>query len=190
MNNLFIAGAVAAPLIAGATVGGYNYYQDQQVTTNQARVINVAAVTTMEKIAVPRQECWQEKIVKVEKKETGSDSWKVGSTALGAVIGGAIGNQVGSGRGNDAATVAGAAVGGKIGHDVYKDGHKPKRVEHVSYEQKCKTVTDYRTEEKPAGYDVTYEYQGRTFTTHMDTAPQGEFLPVETEVRIKTEAAS
>ncbi len=190
MNNLFIAGAVAAPLIAGATVGGYKYYQTSQADNNRARIITVAAVTKMEKVAVPRQECWQEKVVKVKKKKTESESWKVGATALGAAIGGAIGNQVGHGRGNDAATVAGAAVGGKIGHDIYKDTHKPEKVEQVSYEQKCKTVNDYRTEEKPAGYDVTYEYQGKTYTTHMDEAPQGEYLPVETEVKLKAEAAS
>ncbi len=190
MNNLFIAGAVAAPLIAGATFGGYNYYQEQQEEASRARVISVAAVTTMEKVAVPRQECWQEKIVTAEKKETGKESWKVGSTALGALIGGAIGNQIGSGRGKDAATVAGAVVGGKVGHDVYKEDHKPKTVEKVTYEQRCKTVNDYRTEEKPAGYDVTYEYQGKTYTTHMDDAPQGDYLPVETEVKLKVDAAS
>lgn len=186
MNNLLIAGAIAAPMIAGATaVGGYNLYQEQQIENSRARVISVAEVTTVEKIPVSRQECWKEKVVKVEYKKQGKESWKVGSTAIGALIGGAIGSQIGSGSGKDVATVAGAAIGGKVGHDVYKKDHKPKRIEKVTYEPRCKTVTDYRTEEKAAGYDVTYEYQGKTYTTHMDTAPQGEYLPVQVETEIK-----
>lgn len=193
MSKLLIAGAIAAPLVAGATaVGGYSLYQEQQLENSRARILSVAEVTTLEKIPVSRQECWKEKVVKVEYKKTEDGGWKAGSTLLGAVIGGAIGHQIGDGRGQDVATVAGAAIGGKVGHDVYKDRHQPKRVEKVSYEPRCKTVTDYRTEEKPAGYDVTYEYQGKTYTTHMDEAPQGEYLPVqlETEVRVRADTAS
>ncbi|MGB1581060.1 MAG: hypothetical protein ACPHER_06105, partial [Nevskiales bacterium] len=81
---------------------------------------------------------------------------------------------------------AGAAIGGKIGHDVYKKDHQPKRVENVTYEPRCKTVTDYQSVEKPNGYDVTYEYKGQTYTTHMDEAPQGEYIPVQTEIRLQT----
>ncbi|MDX1496501.1 MAG: glycine zipper 2TM domain-containing protein [Salinisphaeraceae bacterium] len=188
MNNLLIAGAVAAPLIAGSAVGGYALYQDQQEEDNRARIVSVAEVTTVEKVPVSRQECWKEKVVKVEKKETESAGWKLGSTVLGAAIGGAIGHQIGDGRGQDVATVAGAAIGGKIGHDVYKEEHKPKRVEKVTYEPRCKTVTDYKSVEKPNGYDVTYEYKGQTYTTHMDEAPQGEYIPVETEIRLQTKS--
>lgn len=186
MNNLLIAGAVAAPLVAGSAVGGYQLYQNQQAENNRARIIEVAEVTTLEKVPVNRQECWKERVVKVEKKETESAGWKLGSTVLGAAIGGALGNQVGGGRGKDVATVAGAAIGGKIGHDVYKEGHKPERVEKVTYEPRCKTVTDYESVEKPNGFDVTYEYKGQVYTTHMDEAPQGEYIPVQTEVRLQT----
>ena len=191
MNNLLIAGAVAAPLVAGSSaVGGYKLYQDQKAEDSQARIISVAEVTTLEKVPVSREECWKERVVKVEKKETESAGWKLGSTVLGAAIGGAIGHQVGDGRGQDVATVAGAAIGGKIGHDVYKENHKPKRVEKVTYEPRCKTVTDYKQVEKPNGYDVTYEYQGQTYTTHMDEAPQGEYLDVTTEVKLQDRSAS
>lgn len=186
MNNLLIAGVIAAPLVAGSAVGGYALYQDQQEENSRARIVEVAEVTTIEKVPVSRQECWKEKVVKVHYEKQGKESWKVGSTALGALIGGAIGHQIGNGRGQDVATVAGAAIGGKIGHDVYKKDHQPKRVENVTYEPRCKTVTDYQSVEKPNGYDVTYEYKGQTYTTHMDEAPQGEYIPVQTEIRLQT----
>ena len=185
MNNLMLAGAIVAPIAVGASaVGGYNLYQ-QQAEFNRARIINVAQVTKMEKVPFKRQECHQEEVVKIEKKKTESEGWKAGSTALGAVIGGAIGNQVGDGRGKKLATVAGAAVGGKIGHDVYKETHKPEEVKKVTQEERCTEVTDYRNEEKPAGFDVTYEYRGKTYTTRMDKAPEGEYLKVEEEMQLR-----
>lgn len=183
MNNLMIA-AVAAPVVAGVTaVGGYKMYQNSQ--QDQARIISVAEVTTVEKVPFERQECWQEKVVKVEERETEHEGWKAGATVAGAVVGGAIGNQIGDGRGKKLATVAGAAVGGKIAHDAYKAKHQPERIETQGYEQRCKTVTDYKEEERPGGFDVTYEYKGQIHTTHMDEAPKGDYLPIEVETEIK-----
>lgn len=185
MNKLMIAAAVAAPLVATAgAVGGYKYQQSKEnaVPDGYAKVLSVEPIIKEEKVAVPRKECWQEKVVTYEKKETGKESWKVGATALGALIGGAIGHQIGDGRGQDVATVAGAAVGGKIGHDVYKKDHKPKVIEHVNYEQRCKTVNDYRTESRTDGYAVTYEYQGKVFNTEMKKAPESELIPIEVKI--------
>lgn len=176
MNNSLIAAVVAAPLVAGSSFGGYKLYQDYQIENSRARILEVAETTTIEKVPVSRQECWQEKVVNVHYENQSTQAGKVGSTALGAVIGGAVGNQIGDGRGRDAATVVAAIIGGKIGHDVYQKNHQPKPVETVSYEPRCKTVTDYNSVEKPNGYNVTYEFQGETYTTHMDEAPQGEYL--------------
>lgn len=176
MNNSLIAAVIAAPLAAGSAFGGYKLYQDYQVENSRARIVEVAKVTSIEKVPVPRQECWQEKVVNVHYENQATQSGKVGSTALGALIGGAVGNQIGDGRGRDAATVVAAVIGGKIAHDVYEKNHQPKPVETVSYEPRCKTVTDYKSVEKSYGYDVTYEYRGQTYTTRMDEAPQGEYL--------------
>lgn len=191
MNKLMIA-AVAAPVLATAgVVGGYQYKAQSEgsdIPEGYARVLSAEPIVKEVKVAVPRETCWKEKVVTYETKETGKESWKVGSTALGALIGGAIGHQIGDGRGQDAATVAGAAIGGKVGHDVYKKDHKPKTIEHVSYEQRCKTVNDYRTESKTQGYAVTYEYQGQVFNTEMENAPSGEFMPIEVKVEPQTGA--
>ncbi len=186
MNNSLIAAVIAAPLVAGSSFGGYKLYQNYQAENNRARIVEVAEATRIEKVPVSRQECWQEKVVNVHYEEQSTQAGKVGSAALGAVIGGAVGNQIGDGRGRDAATVVAAIIGGKIGHDVYQKNHQPKPVETVSYEPRCKTVTDYNSVEKPNGYTVTYEYQGQTYTTHMDEAPEGEYLStLPTEVTVQ-----
>lgn len=192
MNKLMIAAAVAAPLVATAgAVGGYQYKVNSEATDipeGYARVLSAEPVVKEIRIAEPRQSCWKEKVVTYEKKETGKESWKTGATMLGALIGGAIGHQIGDGRGQDVATVAGAAIGGKVGHDVYKADHKPKTIEHVTYEQRCKTVNDYRTETKVDGYAVTYEYQGQVYNTEMDTAPESELIPVKVNIAPQAEA--
>ncbi len=186
MDRLMIAAVVAAPILATAgAVGGYQYKmhnEDSAVPEGYARVISSEPIMKDVKVAVPRESCWQEKVVKTETKKTESEGWKAGSTALGAVIGGSLGHKVGSGRGKDVATVAGAAVGGKIGHDVYKSQHKPEVIEHVTYEQRCKTVNDYHTETQTQGYAVTYEYKGQVFNTEMAKPPEGELMPVEVTI--------
>ncbi len=187
MNNLMIAAAVAAPILATAgAVGSYKYAsQKSDIPEGYARVLSAEPILKEVKVAVPKETCWQEKIVKTEVKKTESEGWKAGSTVLGAVVGGSLGSKVGSGRGKDLATVAGAVVGGKVGHDIYKDQHKPEVKEHVSYEKRCKTVNDYRTETKTQGYAVSYEYNGQVFNTEMEEAPTGDLMPIEINVTPK-----
>ncbi|MDA1076076.1 MAG: hypothetical protein O3A63_15145, partial [Proteobacteria bacterium] len=55
----------------------------------------------------------------------------------------------------------------------YEDGY---RVEHV-----CRVVEEYVSEQVVTGYDVTYEYAGETYTSHMETDP-GRKLRVRVNV--------
>ena len=64
-----------------------------------------------------RQRCYD---VRVEKQKEVKDDNRVLGTALGAVVGGAIGNQVGGGDGKKLATVAGAVGGGVAGNQIQK----------------------------------------------------------------------
>ena len=89
------------------------------------------------------------------------------------------GQAVGSGRGQDVATVAGAILGGSIGHDV--NNRKKQTGSEVRYEQRCKTVDEYHTEERLQGYDVTYEYNGNVYSTRTDNDP-GSTLKVSVNV--------
>ncbi len=55
---------------------------------------------------------------KVEVEKNSSDPNRVGGTAVGAVVGGLLGNQFGSGSGKKLATVGGAVAGGATGRYV------------------------------------------------------------------------
>ena len=58
---------------------------------------------------------------KVEVQRSSSDPNRVAGTAVGAVIGGLVGNQIGDGKGRKLATVGGAVAGGAIGRKVQGD---------------------------------------------------------------------
>jgi outer membrane lipoprotein SlyB len=59
----------------------------------------------------------------------GDGSPNIAGTAIGAVVGGAIGNQIGGGDGKRAATVAGVLLGGVIGNNIER------RHEQSTYDQ-------------------------------------------------------
>jgi len=108
---------------------------------------------------------------------------------LGGLIGAAVGNQFGRGDGRRAATVAGALIGSAIGHDAangrsnrysgdsryYGEG-RPYSVE------RCDVRYDESWEERIEGYRVTYEYNGRQFTTRLPYDP-GRRVRVRVDVR-------
>jgi len=65
------------------------------------------------------------------------------------------------------------------GYTYYKDdGDGPEsvtvegRYENISgAEQRCRTETNWRSTDRVLGYDVTYRYGGREYTTQMDHDP-------------------
>jgi len=102
-----------------------------------------------------------------------------GGTIAGGIIGGVIGRQFGKGKGRDAATIAGVLIGSAIGHDQesQKSGsrrHRDRdydREYDVQTEQVCRVRTERFTEERIAGYDVTYRLDGRNYTTRTKREP-------------------
>ncbi|GAA0712451.1 glycine zipper 2TM domain-containing protein [Dokdonella soli] len=143
----------------------------QPVDDGYADVRNVRPI--VEQVTTPRKVCDQ---VAVTHRAPGSDNHVVG-TVVGAAVGGLLGNQIGRGNGRKAATVAGAVGGGFVGHEVGVQ-HDANRTT-TSTETRCHTVND--SSDKVTGYDVTYEYQGRTYTTRMDRDP-GPRLQVQPTV--------
>jgi uncharacterized protein YcfJ len=88
-----------------------------------------------------------------------------GSTLLGAVVGGVLGNTVGKGDGRTAATVVGAVAGGAIG-SVAGRGQ--------SYETTATNCHDIVTvdEGRPlVGYDVQYRYRGDVYASRLNYDP-------------------
>ena len=74
----------------------------------------------------------------VEVRQNSRDPNRVAGTAIGAVVGGLLGNQVGSGNGKKVATVGGAVAGGAIGRKVQGNQQETKGDRIV--ERRCERV--------------------------------------------------
>jgi uncharacterized protein YcfJ len=133
-----------------------------------ARVVHVEPIVRQVRTETPRRECWDETRY-VESQPHISDPAVGGRTLLGGIIGGVIGHQFGSGRGNDAATIAGAVIGSGVGYDSARRRAETTTEERVV--QRCATQYERDYEERIDGYRVTYEYNGREFTTRMPYDP-------------------
>ncbi len=116
----------------------------------------------------PRQECHQERVV--YRDRGGYDEPNVAGAILGGIIGGVAGNHIGGGSGRAVATGVGAVLGAGVGSNVGRGGYRGD-TERVNYEQRCDTVDSYRYESRLDGYDVTYRYNGRLYTTNMPYDP-------------------
>lgn len=133
-----------------------------------ARVVDVDPIVRQVRVETPRRECWDD-VRYVQSRPHISDGAVGGRTLLGAAIGGVIGHQFGSGRGRDAATVAGALIGAGVGYDS-----AAKRAAHGVREevvQRCDVRYEHDYEERIDGYRVTYEYNGRQYSTQLPYDP-------------------
>ncbi|MXZ81916.1 MAG: glycine zipper 2TM domain-containing protein [Gammaproteobacteria bacterium] len=140
---------------------------------HEARVVKAEPVYRTVQVNTPVEECWQEPV------QVGSEDYSATPAILGAIVGGSVGNEFGKGRGKDVATLAGAILGGSIGHDIEKKNNRQDG--RVVYEQRCRTVDSYRTEERFDGYDVTYEYNGGLYTARTANHP-GQSIKVSVSV--------
>ncbi|MGL4230139.1 MAG: glycine zipper 2TM domain-containing protein [Casimicrobium sp.] len=155
----------------------------------------VSAQPIYERVNTPRQNCWNETVSYDRRTPSAyqpaqynapapSSERTVGAgTILGAVIGGVVGHQFGnSSRGRDHGTVAGAVVGGIVGNSIENSQPRtysannydpqPARVDYAPETrsvQRCETVNESR--EEISGYNVTYRYNGRDYTTRMPYDP-------------------
>jgi uncharacterized protein YcfJ len=123
----------------------------------------------VEQIRQPRQECRTEYVQAQVQQQPQQRS--AGGSIIGGIAGAIIGNQVGGGSGRAAATAAGAIAGAVVGDRVDNDGRAvngPPQVQEQAVRQ-CRTVESY--ESRTVGYDVTYDYRGRNYTSVMARDP-------------------
>ncbi len=169
--------------------------------TEYATVIDVEPIFKRVRHEKPQQECWIEQEEHVVIREGSNQSFgqthqysssrsHSGSDAIiGGLIGGVIGNQLGKNGSRGArngATVAGAIVGSVIanearGNDVSRHRrHKhrnrnhrttPQRVVTTRPVEHCRETMHTSYEQRIQGYNVTYEYRGRTLQTRMSRDP-------------------
>jgi uncharacterized protein YcfJ len=120
----------------------------------------------VEQVRMPRQECRTEYVQAPVQQQPRS----AGGSIIGGLAGALLGNQVGGGNGRVAATAAGAIAGAVVGDRVDNDGRnaQPQQVQEQAVRQ-CRNVDAY--ESRTNGYDVTYDYRGRNYTSVMARDP-------------------
>ena len=134
-----------------------------------ARVIDVTPVYEKVRYATPVEECGPQTVRLPEYRGPGTTA-----QIVGAVIGGALGNAVGHKKRNKQ---VGAAVGAVLGASIANDVTRTSRGNsHARYGTRhvCESFTEYRDEDRLRGYDVRYEYAGRTYSTRMKRHPGDE----------------
>lgn len=172
-KQVITLGAILLATSVAAQAGHPERYQDT------AKVISAEPIYRAVEITTPERRCWDEEVERYHANNNHSYT----GTVLGGIIGGVVANKVSRrhGRGNDVATVAGALLGSAIGHDI---SHKNRDGGYytTSTERRCEVIQQTSYEEELVGYDVTYRYQGRLFTTRTDEHP-GKRIPVNVDVR-------
>jgi uncharacterized protein YcfJ len=130
-----------------------------------------------ESINIPRNECSTQWVNETRRAAGGGQNY--GGAIVGGVAGAVLGNQVGKGHGREAATAVGAVVGAFAG-DRLANGNREEQYQVVPREvTSCRTVDDVQT--RITGYQVTYDYRGRHYTTMMRENP-GPSLQVRVSV--------
>lgn len=152
------------PVLAGviaASVSGL-----AQASTERARVLSSTPI--YETVSVPREVCRAEQVV-----ERGRSSGA--GAVMGGIAGGAMGNAIGDGSGRAIATVVGLIGGAVLGDRI--EGRGPSTTRVV---ERCST--EYVSEQRPAGYNVVYEYAGRQYNMQTPERP-GRFIQVDVTPR-------
>jgi uncharacterized protein YcfJ len=145
-------------------------------TSTYAEVVSSKPIYYDVEVTTPREECWQEPIAHRDDKHWGVTA----QTVTGGVIGGVIGNQAVHGSKRDAATALGALIGASIGANRAAR-QQADAEEYVTYEKRCRTVQERRTEQRLDGYDVSYRYGGQLYHTRLPYDP-GRRLRVQVSV--------
>ena len=130
----------------------------------QGRMLSSTPIT--QQVAVPQQVCNDQQVA-VAPRPSGAGA------VVGAIAGGLLGNAIGGGGGRAAATGAGLIGGAMLGNQVEATG--PAQYQTV---RQCSTQTFYQN--RTVGYNVTYEYNGRSYTTQT-TEPPGKWIALNVQ---------
>lgn len=167
MNRSLIIGLAVGAVVAtaGGAIAGYRMMDHGP---QYADVLAVSPIT--KRVRTPHQVCETEQ---VKHQKPARDPHDYAGTAIGAVVGGLLGNQIGGGNGRKIATVAGAAAGGYAGNRI--EHHVQSGRTYTTTEQHCSTV--YESKEEKRGYEVRYRLNGVEGRVRMDHDP-GPRIPV------------
>jgi uncharacterized protein YcfJ len=120
----------------------------------------ISSTPVVQQVAVPRQVCNQT-VAQVQEPAPTSG----GGAVLGAIVGGLLGHTVGGGMGRAAATGVGVVAGAAVGNNL-----EQRDTQYASRPvTQCTTQTAY--ENRTVGYNVQYEYAGKTYNVQMPYDP-------------------
>ena len=120
----------------------------------------ISSTPVVQQVAVPRQVCNQQ-VAQVQQAPSTSGAGAV----IGAIAGGLLGHTVGGGMGRAAATGVGVVAGAAVGNSM-EQRNGQYAAQPVT---QCSTQTAY--ENRTVGYNVQYEYAGKTFNVQMPYDP-------------------
>lgn len=170
MNRLWLSALLFATMAGGVHAQDGRYSNaDDNAHYGWADVLRADPVQGVTQTDVPRQECYDQPVVRHEGGNT------TAGTVLGAVIGGVLGSTVGKGDGRRAATVAGAVAGGAVGN------RSSRGRDYEDTQTQCRTVSSVSEQRRIIGYDVEYRYRGEVYMSRLNYDP-GERLRVRIRV--------
>lgn len=116
----------------------------------------------------------------------GTETGRTVATVVGGVIGAVVGSKVGGGSGRYVASALGTMAGGLAGRTIYDQSVRQRRNASVTVCDPEPVRDGYGysrvNDNRVAGYDVTYEYGGRSHRTRTDYHP-GDRIRVRVDVR-------
>ena len=120
------------------------------------------------------------------RRSGGSENGRTMATVLGGIAGAVLGSKIGDGSGQYIGTAVGSMVGGMAGRSIYDNNQRNRRAQsgmvRVCDPEPVNGRGDYYgSRERVEGYDVTYEYAGRTYHTRTSYHP-GERIRVRVSV--------
>lgn len=110
----------------------------------------------------------------------GSETGRNVATVVGGIAGAVLGSKVGGGSGTYAAAAVGSMLGGMAGRELYDQSQRNRYgagTVRVCDPEPVRGGYARYPDGGSAGYDVTYEYNGRRYTRRMDYHP-GERIRV------------
>ncbi|MEQ8956124.1 MAG: glycine zipper 2TM domain-containing protein [Gammaproteobacteria bacterium] len=165
-------GLFTMAFLAANTAGAETSYE-------YAQVLESRPVYQMVEVSRPQELCWEEEVV-VDRYDRRNESRT--PVLVSTIIGGAIGNAVGHNKTNQrVGTVLGAMLGHSIGRDIMRSNSQSGYREYQTV-QRCNTVYEQHEEERLAGYQVTYLYNGEEYTVRTNSDP-GDQIRIRIDVQ-------
>lgn len=116
----------------------------------------------------------------------GNETSRTVATVIGGVVGAVVGSKIGGGSGRYVTSALGTMAGGMAGRAIYDQSVRQRRNASVTVCDPEPVRDGYGysrvNDNRVSGYDVTYEYAGRSYRTRTDYHP-GDRIRVRVDVR-------